>query len=545
MGKYAAMAKQDNFIPVIDLFAGPGGLGEGFSSVHDEQGKHFFKVVLSIEKEQYAHQTLELRALFREFGDKVPDEYYKYLRGEITREELFDKNPEQAKAAASVAWHAELGAKEFPPEVVDQRIRSVLGNAQSWVLTGGPPCQAYSVIGRSRICGKNPEDYESDPRHWLYKEYLRILAVHMPPVFIMENVKGLLSAKLNGDNIFSKILSDLQNPVKYRSDIIPAEYQIKNSTNYRLYSLSEPVWNLSGPASFVVKMKDYGIPQDRHRIIILGIRGDINVKPGLLNKSQEIIPVRRVIEDLPKLRSTLSKEKDSSTAWRDAIKYICNSNWISDIKITPELIAKMISLAERVRKIRSTGGRYIKTTREPKYLPGWYRDERLQGICNHHARSHIREDIHRYFFVSCFALVHKRTPLLRDFPEALLPEHENAKDAVANGNGIFADRFRVQLRNHPATTITSHIAKDGHYYIHPDPLQCRSLTVREAARIQTFPDNYFFEGPQTSQYQQVGNAVPPLLARQIAHVVYAVLTKAEEITAHGLVADKLLANEST
>ena len=132
----------------------------------------------------------------------------------------------------------------------------------------------------------------------------------------------------------------------------------------------------------------------------------------------------------------------------------------------------------------------------------------------------MRGDIHRYFFASCFALVHKKTPLLRDFPEALLPEHENAKDAVVKGNGIFADRFRVQLRNHPATTITSHIAKDGHYYIHPDPLQCRSFTVREAARIQTFPDNYFFEGPQTSQYQQVGNAVPPLLARSIAQIVW-------------------------
>lgn len=515
-----------DYIPVVDIFAGPGGLGEGFSSAYDEQGKHCFKIVLSVEKEQYAHQTLELRAFFREFVDDVPGEYYSYLRGEITRGELFDKYPVQAQAASLQAWHAELGAKEFPPEIVDRRIRNALNNTEDWVLIGGPPCQAYSVIGRSRICGRNPEDYENDPRHWLYKEYLRILAVHMPPVFIMENVKGLLSAKLDGENIFSRILSDLQDPAKYSSNIVQAEYQTTKNINYRLYSLSEPAWNLSGPASFVVKMKDYGIPQDRHRIIILGIRGDINVGPELLNKAQETIPIKHVIGDLPKLRSTLSREKDSTAAWRDAIRCISNSEWLNSNKIDSELSNTIKLYAERIRKTRSTGGSYISTARKPKCKSGWYTNDRLEGVCNHHARSHIREDIHRYFFASCFAKVHNRSPLLRDFPEALLPKHDNAKQAISSRSGLFSDRFRVQLRSAPATTITSHIAKDGHYYIHPDPLQCRSLTVREAARIQTFPDNYFFEGPQTSQYVQVGNAVPPLLAKAIAEIVYNVVKKA-------------------
>jgi DNA (cytosine-5)-methyltransferase 1 len=129
----------------------------------------------------------------------------------------------------------------------------------------------------------------------------------------------------------------------------------------------------------------------------------------------------------------------------------------------------------------------------------------------------MRSDLHRYFFASTFACVHGRSPVLEDFPTELLPVHKNVPEALRDGT--FHDRFNVQLAGHPATTITSHISKDGHYFIHYDPTQCRSLTVREAARIQTFPDNYFFEGPRTEQYKQVGNAVPPFLARQVAEIV--------------------------
>jgi DNA (cytosine-5)-methyltransferase 1 len=126
-------------------------------------------------------------------------------------------------------------------------------------------------------------------------------------------------------------------------------------------------------------------------------------------------------------------------------------------------------------------------------------------------------DIARYYFTALYGMATKSSPKLSEWPTKLLPVHRNAT------SGNFADRFRVQLKNAAATTITSHIAKDGHYYIHYDPTQCRSLTVREAARIQTFPDNYFFEGPKTQQFHQVGNAVPPYLAHKIAEIVHKTL----------------------
>jgi DNA (cytosine-5)-methyltransferase 1 len=126
-------------------------------------------------------------------------------------------------------------------------------------------------------------------------------------------------------------------------------------------------------------------------------------------------------------------------------------------------------------------------------------------------------DLERYLFLSAWTKRYGKSPTIGDFPRTLLPDHANVLSAITGSN--FADRFRVQAGDRPATTITSHISKDGHYYIHFDPRQCRSLTVREAARLQTFPDDYIFLGPRTAQYQQVGNAVPPYLARQIAKIV--------------------------
>lgn len=170
------------------------------------------------------------------------------------------------------------------------------------------------------------------------------------------------------------------------------------------------------------------------------------------------------------------------------------------------------------------GGEFVKwpvSVRDD--LAWWYLDERLGGACNHSTRGHMNSDLHRYLFAACFTQLYGQSPKMLDFPTRLLPKHKSAE------SGSFDDRFKVQSGDQPSSTITSHISKDGHYYIHYDPIQCRSLTVREAARLQTFPDNYFFEGSRTQQYKQVGNAVPPLLARKIASIVRNIFKLAEEV----------------
>ncbi len=477
-------------LPVVDLFAGPGGLGEGFESLQPSCQRAGFRVALSVEADCWAHRTLELRTFYRQFTKRgVPEEYYRYLRSEISKDALFAAFPKQAAAAAAIARRVTLG--EERPRNVDSWIREALGPASTsgeWALVGGPPCQAYSLVGRARRTRETREKFESDKRHYLYKEYLRILRRHKPAVFVMENVKGILSASLAGERIFGKICDDLA------------------GAGYELHSLTGgPCRDLASswlPSSFVVRSELHGIPQSRHRVFIIGVRKGRAGGLKSLSECEQKASVHEAISDLPQLRSILSGRNGGNGNWeksRDSGIRAAGGKLAShDVELT-------------------SGAPFVRHRRAPKFERDWFHDERLKGATNHEARGHIPEDIARYAFVSTFALSEGRSPTLSEFPGRLLPKHRN----VRNGQDKmpFADRFRVQVASKPACTVTSHIAKDGHYYIHPDPMQARSLTVREAARLQTFPDNYFFEGPRTEQYRQVGNAVPPLLAKQIAEIV--------------------------
>lgn len=513
-------------IPIIDLFAGPGGLGEGFSELSEygcrrvfhSGGPPAFKIKLSIEKDVRAHETLLLRAFFRQFPQRqAPPEYYDHLAGKLSRAGLFAAHPVEAQHAQHEAWHATLGVTN--PAEIDERITAALVGERDWLLIGGPPCQAYSLVGRSKIIGeKGRKEYEADHRHFLYREYLRIIGDFRPAVFVMENVKGLLSAKINNEGIFSRILSDLQHPL----DAIYGPRHRRGKLSYRLVSLSVPPSELSGayaPCDFIVHAEDYGVPQARHRLIIVGIAEHVDASPNLLTPLKPRVSVVDAIGDLPRLRSGLSKEPDSAQRWCDAVRSIQNADWLDSPQIDHEVRREIHRQLKEVENDLERGSEWMRPTRRSiRMHPGWFNDDRLTGVCNHATRSHIRADLHRYFFLAAFGRVHRRSPLLDDFPTALLPKHKNVAEALKVTK--FNDRFRVQLADRPATTVTSHISKDGHYFIHPDPSQCRSLTVREAARLQTFPDNYFFAGPRTEQYHQVGNAVPPFLAYQIAGLVH-------------------------
>lgn len=463
--------------------------------------------------DEFAHQTLELRAFFREFpiGEASKD-YYDYLAKKISREELFKRHPQQAESAKLEAWHAELGGKNTSNDEVDERIRAALGNRRNWILIGGPPCQAYSLVGRSRVIGVKGglAKYEADPRHKLYEHYLRILAVHQPPVFVMENVKGLLSAKVKQEHIFERILDDLKNPttaLPWLPHLAPVGYLL-----YPLSTESGDLLRDFQPEDFVLRAEEHGVPQARHRIIIVGVRTDIRRGPGVLAKADPVT-VAEAIGDLPRLRSGLSKEPDSAEAWKKAVREVGKSAWLRN-----SLLKKVLAAAlSRVRADLSRGADYLPGTTIPAVHVDWYVDHLLGGVLNHETRGHIRKDLHRYFFAAVFTRQHGRSSLLEDLPASLLPDHKNVEAALKETK--FNDRFRVQVAGKPSTTVVSHISKDGHYFIHYDSSQCRSLTVREAARLQTFPDNYRFEGPRTEQYRQVGNAVPPLLANKIAQKV--------------------------
>ncbi len=505
---------------VVDLFAGPGGLGEGISSCRHVNGTRPFQIAVSVEKEASAHKTLTTRAFFRKIADNPTskNDYYSYVRGEITRETLFEKYPKEFQATKEETLEGPKALGE-DNELIHARIQELVSNHKGpKVVIGGPPCQAYSLAGRSRNAGIENYKAEKDHRNFLYMEYLKILSIAQPDVFVMENVRGILSAKLNGKIMFPQILKDLRNPGRVT--------KIRNASNYKIYSLVVDADNPKNPqyknsVDFLIRSENYGIPQARHRVILIGVRADLKVSPITIKPAEDTICVESILSDLPPLRSGFSKRKDDVETWTKTIsrnaeqlkKIFAKDNSKESIK---GLDLEPIKGLER----NSTQHQNINEAKIPQPLNDWLIDAELGCVLNHETRGHMEADLLRYAFCAAYAKLNGgMSPKSRDFPEELAPSHKNWK------TGTHADRFRVQSATKYATTVTSHISKDGHYFVHYDPKQCRSLTVREAARLQTFPDNYFFEGTRTQQYVQVGNAVPPYLAKKIGDIVMNLLFK--------------------
>lgn len=467
-------------IPVIDIFAGPGGLNEGFSSVRDADGNPVFQTLASIEMESNAIETLRLRSAVRHTmkDGKLYPLYRDFLNGsasegQLRKDETFAKALELAK---NEVFQIELGeqTREDSDRIIAERVCS----SQSWVLIGGPPCQAYSLAGRSRRTS-DPE-FANDKKHFLFREYLHIIEKFRPTMFVMENVKGLLSSKHSGFNMFERIHEDLS-----------------LGGEYRLRSLVVADENPT-PSQFVIRAENYGVAQRRHRVILLGVHKSFKGRVGTLSPVLTPATVRDVLEDVPAARSTISpRSLDSAETWaavRDMGRHHAGEK----------------SLSQRPPKLGGRRVPYSGATGENE-LRKWLIDPELTHLSLHEPRAHMISDLERYEYLSLLMERDGIRPTVRDLPRHLLPAHKN----VDSDKTPFLDRFKVQAFDDVSSTVTSHISKDGHYYIHPDPAQMRSFTVREAARLQSFPDNYYFCGNRTAQFHQVGNAVPPFLSRQI------------------------------
>lgn len=423
---HSSAAKTYNF---IDLFAGAGGLSEGFIQAG-------FSPIAHVEMNAYAAQTLETRtAYFYLKSQGKMDVYYDYIKGIISREEFLKQIPEDQLKSV----FCETMSDESLPGLFE-KIDSIL-SAKSVtnvdVIIGGPPCQAYSLVGRAQSSHMGTP-MAADPRNDLYKLYAKFLQKYKPKMFVFENVMGIRSA--NGGATWKKVQEALR-AVGY--DIA---FQEQNS-------------------------KDFGVLQSRKRMIIVGWLKDSGLAyPKFEQKSVGAI-VNDILRDLP----TLHPGENSSQYRTDTF-----STYLSETGIRTK-----------------------------------------EDILTHHcARTNKDRDIEIYRrAIELWNDGHRRLNY-NDLPDEL-KTHKNRSS--------FLDRFKVVEGDDTCChTMLAHISKDGHYFIHPDLAQHRSITVREAARIQSFPDSYYFEGPRTAQFTQIGNAVPPLMAKGIAEGIMHELRREED-----------------
>lgn len=400
--------KKYNF---IDLFAGCGGLSEGFY-------KQNFNALAHVEINPVACKTLRTR--MKHYGYENADE--SVLELDITSEDVLE------------------------------RIENAVKGQEVDIIIGGPPCQAYSSLGRA----KDENAMQDDPRNYLFESYVKVLNKYLPKFFVFENVTGMLTAKINGEHIVNKIVEALSENYKVKFD---PKINVLNSANY-------------------------GVPQIRKRVIIIGVRKDIDIEPEEMyagitkthydpemcederNELIKYVTVREAIEELPAVRPGEGEQE---------IQFVSKKN---------NEFLKRIASNENILR-------------------------------DHVARNHNDKDIERYIAMSSNHW---------SFQELL----EKRQDLNHEKQRVFGNSYTVQWWDLPSKTIIAHLYKDGNQFIHPDSAQGRTFTVREAARIQSFPDDFVFEGPRTEQFKQIGNAVPPLLAEAIAKCIKNKLDTLEE-----------------
>lgn len=395
----------------IDLFAGAGGLSEGFVRAG-------FKPIAHVEMNKDACDTLRTRTAFhwlKEHGRM--EEYYDYLRSIISRDELWAKVPSHL---INSIINTEISEKTLPN--IFKQIDVELGKKSVDVVIGGPPCQAYSVAGRAR------KNMDNDPRNHLYKHYVKFLERYQPKMFVFENVPGILSA--NNGHYLEMI------------------FQAVREAGYELDKK-------------ILNAKDFGVLQDRKRVIIIGWKKDLDIQYPTFDKTEmEFEIAKHLFADLPKIKSG-------------------QGNW--------------------------GVSRYASKSNE--YLENAGIRNGIDFTTQHISRFNNENDLEIYRIAVNKWIFEGKRLNYAELPPRLI-KHNNTK--------TFTNRFQVVNHKGVSHTVVAHICADGHYYIHPDIAQNRSITVREAARIQSFPDDYFFESSRTAAFKQIGNAVPVLMGEGVA-----------------------------
>lgn len=397
----------------IDLFAGAGGLSEGFI-------REGFHPVAHVEMSKEACDTLKTRLAYHYLSQhKKIKTYFSYLQNEISREVLWKIIP---NGIIDSVINDEISGKTI--ENIFKQIDEKLDSQKVDLIIGGPPCQAYSLVGRSR----DPNRMEGDKRNFLFRYYAEFLIRYKPKYFVFENVLGLLTA---GNK-------------KYLNEMM----QLFESIGY---SVAEPT---------VLNAEEYGVLQKRRRVIIIGHRGKKKFNfPEIKTVVNNWETKKDLFYDLPKLKP-----------------------------------GEELQIAKYTKPINE----YLKKTETRNGI---------DFVTQHITRHHNERDLEIYSIAIDKWLNGKQRLKYDELPERL----QTHKNVLA-----FLDRYKVVDPTGHSHTVVAHISKDGHYYIYPDKKQVRSISVREAARIQSFPDDYFFEGGRTAAFKQIGNAVPPLMAEKIA-----------------------------
>lgn len=399
----------------IDLFAGAGGLSEGFI-------KAGFNPIAHVEMNIEASDTLRTRVAFHHFQlKKKLNKYYAYLNLEISRNELWNSIPQELLESVV---NEEITTKSI--ESIFRKIDLQLDSKKVDVIIGGPPCQAYSLVGRSR----DPNRMKGDKRNFLFRYYAQFLIRYKPKFFVFENVLGLLTA---GNAKYLNEMLELFSEIGYSAD-----FQVLNA-------------------------EEYGVLQKRRRVIIIGRKGKAKFAFPKLETMENSWQIKKdLFFDLP----TLIPGQEMQVA-----KYTKNTN-------------------EYLQKTETRNG--------------------IDCTTQHITRNHNDRDLEIYSLAIDKWINERQRLKYNDIPKQL----QTHKNTIA-----FLDRYKVVDPTGHSHTVVAHISKDGHYYIYPDKKQIRSISVREAARIQSFPDDYFFEGGRTAAFKQIGNAVPPLMALKIAEAL--------------------------